>query len=236
MTLLELITHLRTSILDDTGGSGVDWTAITEDSPSNIQLRWSNEELTRFINEALRKACRGSYLIKDYQAAFDISVVADTNNYSIDSRIIKIKEARLLSTGKRLEPLELEEIWDNTFWEDTSDTPQGYIIDHKVNTITLYPNPIVDDTVKFIAYREEMAPLDWDNEDGEPEIAERYQLDILHYAAFMAFMKDEANTLDPNKAKDHLALFTAEFSSNSAHAETRRGRSRNRGVAYGGIG
>ena len=46
MTLLDLVTYLRRNILHDTGGTGTDWSAWSEDDYDSIQLRWTNEELT----------------------------------------------------------------------------------------------------------------------------------------------------------------------------------------------
>ena len=61
MNLLQLVTHLRLYILDDSGGTGVDWEAITatQNSSHNL-LRWTNEELVAYINEAERQATRNS--------------------------------------------------------------------------------------------------------------------------------------------------------------------------------
>ena len=35
MTLLELVKYLRVSVLDDTGGYGVDWQDVSEEEPSD---------------------------------------------------------------------------------------------------------------------------------------------------------------------------------------------------------
>ena len=51
MNLLDLVTHLRKSVLYDTGGTGVDWSVINESDYDSIQLRWTNEELVNYINE-----------------------------------------------------------------------------------------------------------------------------------------------------------------------------------------
>lgn len=236
MDLTALIKHLRLSVLDDTGGTGVSWEDIDEDSDGNVQLRWSNEELTSFINEAFRQAHRRSLLIKTIEPTFNISVTAGTATYSIDPRIIRIKGASLSSTGKELEKLEYEDLLETTNWSSKIDTPTHYIIDYGTNSITLYPNPIVNDTVTLLVYREEMTQLSWENPEGSPEIDARYQLSALNYAAFMAYNKDEANTFDPQRANYFLSLFTAQFGGDtSAYSERRRVRSRGRGIRYGGL-
>ena len=117
MTLLQLIKHLRETILDDTGGTGVDWTAIDETDDAAAQLRWSNEELTRCINEAILQAHRRSLLIKDASGDYDITVTAGTPEYLLDPRIIRIKGAKLVSTGKQLEKVEIEDVWNRDDWD-----------------------------------------------------------------------------------------------------------------------
>ena len=66
MTLLELVKHLRTNILYDTGGTGVDWSGYVEDDYSSIQLRWTNEELTANINDSIIQVYHRNNTIKDF--------------------------------------------------------------------------------------------------------------------------------------------------------------------------
>ena len=161
MTLYELVKHLRVSILDDRGGHGISWEDIEEDADEVILLRWTNEELTSFINEAIRKVCRSTYVLKDIQSSFAIDVVAGTNVYNLDSRIIKIKNTRLVSTGLPLELKEFEEVEDISNWDEVSGTPSDYIVDYQIGQIALYPNPDTNDTLKLWTIREELNPLEW---------------------------------------------------------------------------
>jgi len=236
MNLTALIKHLRLSILDDTGGTGVVWEDIDEDSIENAQLRWSNEELTNFINEAFKQAHRRALLIKSVEPTFNLAIVNGTSTYTLDSRIIRVKGTKLASTGKKLDELEYEDIMDITDWDTKTGTPTHYIIDYGTSRITLYPAPISNDTVSLLTYREEMAPLRWTAPTGEPDIDERFQLQALYYAASMAYNKDEANTFDPQRSQYYDALFTSEFGDRTtAYAEKRRRRTRQRGISYGGL-
>ncbi len=236
MDLTSLIKHLRLSVLDDTGGTGVSWEDIDEDMDENVQLRWSNEELTVFINEAFRQAHRRSLLIKKVEPTFALTVVTGTSEYALDPRIIRVKGTLLASTGKALTQTEYEDIVEVTHWATKTGTPTNYIIDYGTNQLILFPTPIVDDTVSLLVHREELTPLDWADPTGEPEIAERYQLPALYYAAYLAYNKDEANTFDPQRAQYNHTLFATEFGSEtSAYSEARRVRSRRRGIAYGGL-
>lgn len=232
MTLIQLIEHLRVSILDDTGGTAVDWTTVSETDIEAYQLRWSNEELTRFINEAQNKVCSGSLVLRKSEEDFYINVVAGTAEYDYNPLIIKIKSAVLGSEAKELYPTEFEQLIGIKDWRTKEHTPTHYVVDESAYKIRLYPIPVINDELQLIYNRLPLTPLDWATPDGVPEIPEQYQIDMLDYAAHMAYMKDEANTLDPQKAITHLQKFNAQFSNNSAYTETRRRRTSNRGTRY----
>lgn len=239
MNLLEMVKHLRTSILDDTGGTGVVWEDITEDQDEVELLRWSNEELTIFINEAIKKACRSSYLLKDSQPTFNITLADLTSDYLIDQRIIRVKSARLVTTGKRLTQIAYEDIWDETTVALREGKPSYYYVDSITGIASVYPIPTTEsglEDIQFIAYREELSPLSWeDDNEASPEINPRYHLPVLNYAAYLAYLKDEANSLDPARAQQFLGLFIQDFDDTSVHAEVRRTRNKKGTVAYGGI-
>lgn len=235
MTLLELVKHLRRSILDDTGGVGVAWEDLTEDDVENEQLRWSNEELTSFIDQAQKKACRAAYLLKKSEDAFNISVVAGTADYSLDSRIIRVKVIESAGTGFELIKAEYEDFLGEQNWRTKSAVPTHYIIDESDKSIKLYPSPIATDTLSLIYYRLPLITLDWTDPNQEIEIPVEYQIEMLDWAASLAYMKDEANTFDPARAGTYAALFRSNFTDTSVYGEIRRKRSKGRTVRYGGI-
>jgi len=235
VTLLELVKHLRTSVLDDTGGTGVLWDELTEDDDESAQLRWSNEELTSFISEAEKLACRASFLIKKSEVAFNINVVAGTSEYSLNSKIIRIKDATLASTGKSLSPIEYEDLANVISWRTREGTPFNYVIDESDKTVRLYPVPVIDDTISLIYYRLPLVTYSWEDVSADIEIPEEYQIEMLDYAAHLAYLKDEANTFDPTRAEYYRQRFATNFSNTSVYGELRRKRSRGRAVGYGGI-
>jgi len=159
MNLLEMVKYLRVSILDDTGGVGIEWADIEEDQDESMMLRWNNEELTVFINEAIKKVHRSSYLIKDHQASLDISISSSTNTYNLDTRILKVKKARLASSKKELTWIDVADVWDIPEWDEESGTTIAYITDYNTNKISFYPINVAVDTVELISYREELTPL-----------------------------------------------------------------------------
>jgi len=232
MTLVQLIKHLRVSILDDTGGTSVLWEDLAEDDVEAAQLRWSNEELTTYINEAVNRACRASFLIKKAETDFDIAVTAGTAIYQLDTRIIRVKSVELASKGKPLFPTEYEELMGIQNWRVRASTPEMYIIDESDKQITLYPIPVIDDTLHLIYYRLPLVSLDWGSNSNDVEMPEEYQIDMLDYAAHMAYLKDEANTFDPQRSEYYRQKFTTNFTDTSVYGELRRKRSKGRTVRY----
>jgi hypothetical protein len=235
MTLYELVKHLRVSILDDTGGTGISWQDITEDDETVNLLRWSNEELTRFINEAERQACRSSLLLKEASDDLDIELVEDVSTYTHSPRIINIKNAYLGSTNTELRRVEVEDLYQIPRWKSVVGVPNRYIVDYATKVIRFYPTPVSDDTVNIIAYTLPRREMDWVSRDIDtPEIKEQYHLPLLHYAAYLAYQKENANTFDPQRSEKFKLLFHSEFSDSSAYSETRRERTRYRPIKYGG--
>lgn len=232
MTLLELVKHLRISILDDVGGTNVVWEDLAEDDVEAAQLRWSNEELTAYINEAQNRACRASYLIKKAESDFDIAVTAGTAIYQLDTRIIRLKNVEIASVGKSLIPVEYEDLMNIRNWRIKQGTPDSYVIDESDKQITLYPIPLVDDTLSLIYYRLPLLTLDWGSSSNDLEIPSEYQLEMLDYAAHMAYLKDEANTFDPQRAEYYRKKFITNFTDTSVYGELRRKRSKGRTVRY----
>ena len=235
MNLLQLVTHLRLYILDDSGGTGVDWESITatQNSSHNL-LRWTNEELVAYINEAERQATRNSLLIED--STMTISVVDGTALYTLDPKIIIVKRAKLSSETGELRKVSVKDYFLSSDWEIKEDTPTEYMLDYSTGKIRFNTIPTQDDTLKLIVYRYPLNDMEWNNRTAdEPEIGEQYHIKMLDYAAYLAYGKDEPNSYDPQRAAARLATFEREFSNSSIYSETRRKRTSHRGIRYGGL-
>lgn len=233
MSLLELIEYLRVSILDDTGGLGVDWTEISnEDNEVNL-LRWSNEELTQHINEAISQVYRRILPVKDI--LLPISVVVDTHTYPLDPSIIQLLGVRSSLTDLALVELDIEDIFDTPQWETVKGDPTHYIPNYDTGTIRLYPIPTKVDTLSIMYYRFPLTTLDWTKNSFSAELRTEFLIPMLNYAVFLAYNKDEANTNDPQKAQNHLALFNQEFPQTSAYSDNRKRKTTNRKIRYGGL-
>ena len=230
MNLLSMVTYLRDNILDDSGGQGVDWTNYSDTTFDSIQLRWRNEELVANINEAIKQVYRRTNPIK---SVISLSIVSGTNTYSLPSYVLSVKNVKR-GTGEEVSVKELDELWHLQDLYTRTGDPINFIVDSALNSIQLYPTPTASDTLKLIVYRLPLTDLTWDDNEVTPELREEYHVPMLFYAASLCYMKDEANTLDPNRASTFSAMFDREFPFTSVYSNISKTRRSNRSMRYGG--
>jgi len=233
-TLLDGITYLRTSVLDDTGGTGIDWPSITEADDENHQLRWSNEEITIFINEAWKQVARR---LLCYRSAdlFSTAVKIGTNKYSIDPKILKIISIESLKQQEKIQERDFLEIIAIRDWRDNTGYIKAWCPEYDSQEILVYPKPIQDDTLYMAVYHLPPIDLTWTNPSQKITVRDEWFLGMLNYAAGLAYLKDEANSLDEGRSKMFMDKFMTEFSDTSAYAESRKHKTAHRQIKYGGI-
>jgi len=197
-----------------------------------MQLRWKNEELVANINEAINLVYRRTHPIKDMET---INVSVGVTTYPIPIYSLEINEMKM-SNGKALEKASVDALWRNQSFFTDENEPRYFIPDMGQNTITLYRKPIEATVLTYLFYRLPKVPLTWTNNTAYPELREEFHLPMLFYAAHLAYMKDEANTLDPKRAMTYSAMFDLEFPPVSAYGTMRKAKTANRAIAYGGIG
>ena len=231
MTLLELITDLRVRLLDDTGGEGVDW---TDDANARL-LRWSNEELTVLINEAMRETARR---VKSITANYEIALEPGISTYYLDPNIFKIRRAKLDGANHNLDEVSWKDLdaYDVT-WETKTGEPKAYILDWEKGQFRVAPIPEEAGIVKINVYRYPEYDMEYENwESDEPELEVEYQRNALYWAAKLAYEKEEPNVIDPGRVAAMNAEYIARFGvPESAYAIERKKRAK-RSISYGGIG
>lgn len=202
MTLLELITTLRTSILDDTGGDVVtDWTVDDSD------CLWSNDELASYFDRAQREYCRRRAIRDTSSTVTDVTLVAGTAAYALDPVIKSVEEIAVVSNGDPIDRLYQDEYpadINGLTWADGS-TKYYTLLER---TLTLYPTPTADDALKLTVRRSPTATLTWASSDESPEINADDHDALLDWAAHLAYLKHGADTRDPDLSGRHQGLFT----------------------------
>jgi hypothetical protein len=176
-------------------------------------LLWTEAEWTEYANDAENEACiRANILIDKTSALATIAVISGTATYSIDEKILLIKRAKLLSGTEPLVKTS-RRVLDATYsnWEVDTGTVRSWLPDD-TNKITLYKSPIASDTLSLMISRLPLeAMLLADKLIVSPEIDTQYHLGLIDYMLHRAYSKQDAETLDLGKAKEHLARFTKRF-------------------------
>ena len=229
MNVLELVTYLRTNILDDTGGQGVDWTLHTEEDYDSYQLRWSNEELVSNINEAINQVYRRAMPAKD---VLSINICKAKDTYKLPTYLLKILQIRS-EDGREIKEVDLEDVWYNHTISSVGHI-SVYTTDYLTSTIKVYPVPDKYSKMMAMIYRLPLNKADIYS-GADVELKDEFILPMLHYATSLCYMKDEANTLDPNRSQYFMNLFDREFPFTSSYSTIRKSRTSNRAVKYGGL-
>ncbi|MBZ0158397.1 MAG: hypothetical protein K8I29_19540 [Alphaproteobacteria bacterium] len=219
MTLQEILDAARNDFLAD----------------KNTPKLWSDDTLARYANEAEREACRRADLLIDSTtiAVCSIAVSANTASYALHGKIRRVLEAKLASQPVPLflkTKGELDELYPE--WRNETGTPV-YVIPNPT-TVRLVPTPTATDTLALEVVRLPLADMSLEDPDATPEIPEAYHFDLIDWICHLAYSKQDAETMDLEKAKLHEARFTAKFGPRpSALSETNRVRSpRNRGMRF----
>lgn len=217
----ELVTVLRESILDDV----------------RLPYNWSDLELLRNCVYAEVQACRRAHLIIDASTVNDsgtaatastagqqplctLSIIANTATYTLSPKVLQIKRCQLYSMATPLiGPVSYQELDDQlSGWVGTAGSIgtagsggyPTYFLNEPGNTITLVPAPSVVDTAALIVSRLPLIPF---TANTSPEIAEGYHPGLLNWAAHLAYLKPDSDTLNLNLAAIYEQKFTQQFGS-----------------------
>lgn len=210
MTGKDLVAHLRESILDDI----------------YLPQLWSDSELLRLLNLAEAQACRRAQLIVDSSTEEDndelplctLSIAAGTATYSLSPKILQIRRCQLRSMSYPLRgPVQADELDDVAYgWMGTGGTvvsagtggSPSMFMNEPNNRITIVLAPASDDTADLVVVR---LPLSDITLSTSPEIEDQYHLGLCNWAAHLAYMKPDSETINLNLAKMHEDLFIREF-------------------------
>lgn len=203
-TLAQLVAQARIDLDDEEIPGGGD----------DTHSRWSNILLTEYINRAEREACNRAELIVDSEtpAICEIAVVAGTNEYIYDDRIVWIKRAKLANRRCPLESTtsaQLDE--DEPNWENREGEPGKYVLDLKENKIQFNRVPTDDDTLTLTVHRLPENDLDWASNSETPEIHQQYHIHLLDWVYHLAYSQHDEDTYNEKLSNTHAAKFEAMF-------------------------
>ncbi len=186
---------------------------------------WSDEDIVRYLNEAVDEAAERALLIEDSTTAAccTITLAAGTATYELHPSVIRVKRATFGGKPLRMTSVEAED--DNGFGRENREgpEPQKIIVNGQVTSATFVPKPTAVGTVSLTVYRTALAPLDAADLDGEPEIKAIYHPRLKNWMLRCAYLKRDAETLNEAKALEYEALFERDFGVKNS-ADTMRQR------------
>jgi hypothetical protein len=208
MNLLQLKTRTK-EILDDYEGL----------------VRFSDERLTRAINEAHIEACNRSDLIVDSrtESVCKIPLLSGVSYYAISPAIKKIKSVKF---GNRILGQKVIRQIDESSakWESKIGTPNKYALDQDTSSINLdaaLETATEDDFLLLKVIRLPITTMSSDTD--EPEIASHHHLGVCFGAASLLLNDSDPDAQDPGKVNRFEQTFIHWFGE-PVNANAARGR------------
>jgi hypothetical protein len=190
---------------------------------------WSDDEVDSYMDEAQNMFVRLTGGIKDATSSLcEVSVSAGDVFISYDPRILKIRHAQR-SDGKELSITDLEDHQDAGTQPRLDNNPGallGLVLGVDDNNIRLRPIPASADTVSLVLLR---LPLALDLS----EIPAQHQRCLIDWMKYLAFSKQDAETVNETKASQFMDAFVKYCMKTSE--ESRRRHHKAGTVTYGGI-
>ena len=190
---------------------------------------WSDALIYTYIDEAQKQFCRDTYGIADSKT-FTISIVAATEWYTIDSRILKLRDAVDAVTGLPVALVAVEKMEDNELRFDGTTGPLRALITglepHEVRAC-----PIPNQT-KTVALRTFRLPATVTS-GSSFEIDAQHILYLLYWVKYRAYYVQDADARDEKKAEANRVMWNTYCA--AAKIEQSRARRPVSTVTYGGI-
>lgn len=177
---------------------------------------WSSENIVRYLNEAVQEACERAKLIEDRTttAVCSITTQANGSTYSLHPSVFEIR--RLTFGGRRLDETSVEELdQEHPGWESRSGQPRAYIFEQASGAqpakVRLVPTPTAAGSIALTVSRGALKPLSADLDQARPELPERFHERLMDWVLHRAYLKQDADTFDRNKAAESYVLFVQAF-------------------------
>ena len=177
------------------------------DDTRSEKYLWSDSELGTFINQALREAAIRSRSIADSTTpdCSTINLSTSVSDYPLHESVFFVdrvydsgqKKNLIKTTAKNLDN-------GSDDWPFHTGSPTHYILDanhfqedYETYSIRVYPIPISNSVLNLTVYRSQLAEL---SGVDEPEIPKHNHLSLLHWVLHLAYMKQDADTFNAEKA------------------------------------
>lgn len=192
---------------------------------------WSDAELTRYLNNAVREACIRARLLRVDAASDPLTCViaidpVDGGRVRFDSSILVVRSGSLVGSTHKLfavSSYDLDRIepgWDQA--HDHASTPRFMVMDLEQKALQLWPKPDRAMTLHLRAWRIPRGDELMDDDTDEPVIDLPDIEELRHWAAHEAYLKHDSDANDEQASANHLSLFEQRFGRRPSLAEMAR--------------
>lgn len=191
---------------------------------------WSDPEVYSYMDRAQRKFCTAVRGIADATTPeiTDVAVVTGEMFSPLDPRVLQVRSAYNVTTGRDLTPFNPLERGEAAL-RSTGEV-SGYSFDDADGAIRWNVTPDADAVVHLNVYRLPLATL---GKSSELEIPADHQEALLDWMAHLAYLKHDVEAYDKRASDEAGARFLAYC--REAREQLSRKRHTPRVVRYGGI-
>ena len=173
---------------------------------------WSDADIIRYMNGAVREACERALLIEDSTgAAAQLDTIINQPIYALHTSVIKIKRVKVRGIVLEETSVEAEDACRSN-WEALVGQPRRFIAQDL--GIRLVPTPDTAEVVALTVYRRPLAEFNVDPALSgalSPEFNQIYHERLLDWIYRCAYLKQDSEALNKSKAVEYEALFTQSF-------------------------
>ncbi len=180
---------------------------------------WSNADIVEYLNIVIDEICKETHCIRDAytEAVCKITMVTDTPDYALHSKIINVIRARVEDAVDDLERQDLAYLQRTypTWRTDDSDEPFLYVLDKRQGYITVYfaPDSDATKTLWLTVSRHPLTalsisePAQQSELDATPEIPTKYHNKLINGILYYCYQKRDEDTYNPNLVKAYQVKY-----------------------------
>jgi hypothetical protein len=195
---------------------------------------WSDGEIIGYMDDAQKMFCRLTHGIRDATSPMCTIDIEPGEPFAYtDPRILRIARMQRDSDAALIRVVNVEDLETLQIKLDLLPGPVGKcVIGMQPHTIRWVRVPVLRDTASMVVDRLPLATLSLVRSTNL-EIEEQHHRHLMLWMASLAYAKQDADTMNTNKAGGKEAQFRAYCA--AAEVEKARARHKTRIVAYGGL-
>lgn len=190
---------------------------------------WSDALVYGYIDDAQKQFCRDTDGIADSRS-FKLEVVPGTSWYTFDTKILKIRDATVQSTGRPMPIISVEKMdAEHMRFDGNTGTVRALVAGLEENTLRTWPAPSEAMTIELRTFRLPASVV----AGSTLEIPAQHHQHLLHWVKHRAYSVQDSETFDKGASDRYRALHQAYCA--KALIEQNRIRHPASAVIYGGI-